>query len=222
MPGMLAGSTRMPDRIQDQEQRRRALDHSQSFIVQAPAGSGKTELLIQRFLTLLSLSDQPESIVAITFTRKAAAQMRHRVIGALQNASEPMPETAHEHFTWKLAAGRAGAERHVQLAPDREPGSPSHPDDRFIVRHLRPADALGLAPGYALASRRQCHPPVPSGGDRNAPDAGLSPDAGCGCRGALKTPVAPGQQLRGRRKAPRDDAGQPRPVVAPRRGEPRG
>ena len=93
----------MPDRIQDQEQRRRALDHSQSFIVQAPAGSGKTELLIQRFLTLLSLSDQPESIVAITFTRKAAAQMRHRVIGALQNASEPMPETAHEHFTWKLA-----------------------------------------------------------------------------------------------------------------------
>ena len=93
----------MPDRIQDQEQRRQALDHSQSFIVQAPAGSGKTELLIQRFLMLLGLSDQPESIVAITFTRKAAAQMRHRVIGALQNASEPAPETAHENFTWKLA-----------------------------------------------------------------------------------------------------------------------
>ena len=93
----------MPDRIQDQEQRRQALDHSQSFIVQAPAGSGKTELLIQRFLTLLGLVDQPESIVAITFTRKAAAQMRHRVIGALQNASEPAPETAHENFTWKLA-----------------------------------------------------------------------------------------------------------------------
>ena len=93
----------MPDRIQDQEQRRQALDHSQSFIVQAPAGSGKTELLIQRFLTLLGLADQPESIVAITFTRKAATQVRHRVIGALQNASKPAPETAHENFTWKLA-----------------------------------------------------------------------------------------------------------------------
>ena len=93
----------MPDRIQDQEQRRQALDHSQSFIVQAPAGSGKTELLIQRFLTLLGLADQPESIVAITFTRKAAAQVRHRVIGALQNASKPTPEAAHENFTWKLA-----------------------------------------------------------------------------------------------------------------------
>ena len=93
----------MPERIQDQEQRRQALDHSQSFVVQAPAGSGKTELLIQRFLTLLGRSDQPESIVAITFTRKAAAQMRHRVIDALHNASEPEPATAHEKFTWKLA-----------------------------------------------------------------------------------------------------------------------
>ena len=93
----------MPERMQGQEQRRQALDHSQSFIVQAPAGSGKTELLIQRFLTLLGLSDQPKSVVAITFTRKAAAQMRHRVIGALQNASKPAPETEHENFTWKLA-----------------------------------------------------------------------------------------------------------------------
>jgi ATP-dependent exoDNAse (exonuclease V) beta subunit len=93
----------MAEPVQDQAARFRALDHTQSFIVQAPAGSGKTELLIQRFLTLLGRVDQPEAVVAITFTRKAAAEMRHRVIRALQNASEPEPESSHEQYTWKLA-----------------------------------------------------------------------------------------------------------------------
>ena len=88
---------------QDQAERVRALDHTGSFIVQAPAGSGKTELLIQRFLKLLGRVDQPESIVAITFTRKAAAEMRYRAIGALQNASGPEPESPHERYTWELA-----------------------------------------------------------------------------------------------------------------------
>lgn len=93
----------MVNQVRDQAQRREALDPSRSFIVQAPAGSGKTELLIQRFLKLLARADQPESIVAITFTRKAAAEMRHRVIEALQSASGPEPVSSHEKLTWKLA-----------------------------------------------------------------------------------------------------------------------
>jgi ATP-dependent exoDNAse (exonuclease V) beta subunit len=93
----------MPDQVQDQGQRLQAVDHTRSFIVQAPAGSGKTELLIQRFLTLLGRVDRPEAVVAITFTRKAAAEMRHRVIAALRSASGPEPESAHEQYTWKLA-----------------------------------------------------------------------------------------------------------------------
>lgn len=88
----------------DIKQRRQALDPAQSFIVQAPAGSGKTELLIQRFLVLLNQVNAPEEILAITFTKKSANEMRARVIKALKFAlSHPEPESAHEKQTWQLA-----------------------------------------------------------------------------------------------------------------------
>ncbi len=88
----------------DLEQRAAALNPDRSFIVQAPAGSGKTELLIQRFLVLLSTVQRPEEITAITFTRKAAAEMRRRVIAALASARNPTPPAeAHEALTWRHA-----------------------------------------------------------------------------------------------------------------------
>jgi len=67
-------------RIADQAERHAALDVTRSFIVQAPAGSGKTALLVERYLRLLKTVQKPEEIVAITFTKKAAAEMRRRVI----------------------------------------------------------------------------------------------------------------------------------------------
>ena len=67
----------------DEALRERALAPNASFLVQAPAGAGKTELLIQRYLRLLSLVDEPEEILAITFTRKAAAEMQRRICQAL-------------------------------------------------------------------------------------------------------------------------------------------
>lgn len=90
--------------MNDQSQRQQALDITRSFIVQAPAGSGKTELLTQRFLCLLASVQEPEEILAITFTKKAASEMRCRIRDALKKAQiEPEPTIKHQKKTWQLA-----------------------------------------------------------------------------------------------------------------------
>jgi ATP-dependent exoDNAse (exonuclease V) beta subunit len=102
----------------DADIRTRALDPTQSFCVTAPAGSGKTELLSQRVLRLLAQAEQPEEILAITFTRKASAEMQERILAALRfAATETEPAAAHKRLTWQLAraALQRDAERGWQL-----------------------------------------------------------------------------------------------------------
>ncbi len=60
-------------------------DITKNVIVAAPAGSGKTEKLSRRYIALLSAGIGPERILAITFTEKAAAEMKDRILRILKN-----------------------------------------------------------------------------------------------------------------------------------------
>jgi ATP-dependent helicase/nuclease subunit A len=131
--------------------RHEALDVTRSFIVQAPAGSGKTGLLTQRYLALLARVEQPEEIVAITFTRKAAAEMRQRILDALRAAHEPEPEKDYERQTWQLARAalaRDAAEGWSVLGnPQRLRIRTIDSLSQFIGRQLPVRSGFGEVPG---------------------------------------------------------------------------
>ncbi len=70
-----------------------ALDTTRSFIVEAPAGSGKTSLLVNRYLKLLENSNTPENIYALTFTKKAANEMRNRILSLIRTQKDSKFQT---------------------------------------------------------------------------------------------------------------------------------
>jgi ATP-dependent exoDNAse (exonuclease V) beta subunit len=115
-------SDRPPDLI-DGAARERAIASRGSVLVQAPAGSGKTTLLAQRYLRLLALVDAPERILALTFTRRAAQEMRQRVLSALRAAALAACPQGMNPNTWSL--GVAAKRRmdsinfNVELQPSR-------------------------------------------------------------------------------------------------------
>ncbi len=137
-------------RSQDAAAREAALDPERSFIVQAPAGSGKTGLLTQRFLRLLACVEQPEEIVAITFTNKAAAEMRDRILNALARARDPAPpDDDHERKTWTLARAAVARDAELGWRIEQNPG-------RLRVRTIDAlnaslARALPLTAGFGVA-----------------------------------------------------------------------
>ena len=88
----------------DAPQRNQATSPEQSFIVQAPAGSGKTEILTQRYLRLLHHVNAPEQIVALTFTKKAANEMRERILNALKEVAHGVKaQSSHQATTHSYA-----------------------------------------------------------------------------------------------------------------------
>ena len=170
------------DQPLDRRERECALDPKTSYIVQAPAGSGKTSLLVQRFATLLAQVERPEQILAITFTRKAAAEMRQRVLKLLRGAEALRGKDAELSQAVRDQDRRQGWG--LALSPSR---LKIQTIDSF-ARSLAGALPLGAGPEGRATPLEDADPLYNSAVDRlferlrddedGAPAAGLAPDIG--------------------------------------------
>ena len=118
----------------DQAARTYATDPRHHVVLEASAGTGKTRVLVDRYLALLAAGVDPRHVLAITFTRKAAAEMRDRIVTDLQ--------TRHPGV-WQTLRDRAD-----EIAVSTI--------DAFCFSLLRefPLEA-GLDPGFTLADETE-------------------------------------------------------------------
>lgn len=124
----------------DEAARQQAVDPRRNVALEASAGTGKTRVLVDRYLNLLAAGVPPRHILAITFTRKAAAEMRERIVGRLRGQVE---------------AGTLPADRWQALA-DQLPDIAISTIDAFCLALLRefPLEA-DVDPGFQIADETE-------------------------------------------------------------------
>ncbi len=117
-----------------------AVDRNRHVVLEASAGTGKTSVLVSRYLNLLGAGVDPANILAMTFTRKAAAEMRERILGQLRRAAATS-ETARRQ--WRALRDRL-SDVHITTI------------DAFCLSLLRefPLEA-DLDPGFGIADETE-------------------------------------------------------------------
>jgi ATP-dependent helicase/nuclease subunit A len=124
----------------DRQARDFAIDPHHNVVLEASAGTGKTSVLVWRYINLLKAGVEPANILAITFTRKAAAEMRERIIRELREAAG---QSALDRARWLELRDRLG-----EIAISTI--------DAFCLSLLRefPLEA-DLDPGFAMADETE-------------------------------------------------------------------
>jgi ATP-dependent helicase/nuclease subunit A len=131
---------RPEERDPDTAAREFARDPGNNVVLEASAGTGKTSVLVTRYVNLLTRGVDPANILAITFTRKAAAEMRERVIHELRRAAE---QSTFDRARWAAIRDRLAD---IQISTI----------DAFCLSLLRefPLEA-DLDPGFGMADETE-------------------------------------------------------------------
>ena len=126
----------------DHANRLRAADPTRNVVLRASAGTGKTTVLTERYLNLIRAKVPPRNILALTFTRKAAAEMKERIISRLGNENlEENPDLA-EVAVSTLDAFNLGLIREFPLDAGVVPGIEVLDEREMPVVHRQALDRV--------------------------------------------------------------------------------
>jgi ATP-dependent helicase/nuclease subunit A len=104
-PSLPAVTAAIPAADPDSRAREFAVDPAENVVLEASAGTGKTSVLVSRYINLLKAGVDPANILAMTFTRKAAAEMRERIIRELKAAAS---RSEFDRARWNAVRDRLG------------------------------------------------------------------------------------------------------------------
>ena len=126
--------------LPDRAARLAAVDPRRNVVLEASAGTGKTSVLVTRYLNLLRAGIDPLNVLAITFTRQAAAEMRDRIV---QELKQDARRSRAGEARWRALRDRLG-----EIAVSTI--------DAFCLSLLRefPLEA-DLDPGFAIADETE-------------------------------------------------------------------